>query len=291
LPKIDLGVFMMSSNSMVLTFLVFFLEFFLTFANAASAAPLSCSNLAKQNNFVAKAHEFMQKNDLIRDGEEIKLPNLNYEWTLFKIVPLKMKECLVVMALGGGGDAYEVLSVVLGSNRGYKFALYETLHKIPREAVIQFGKTKEAQKGPGSFSSGKSYYVARVYNDNGTGDVSKVPSWNQSVLSAFKALDAQLFNTRGFNGIIERIGQASFDPTNLGEGQKRDWQVTRATFNLRSENTAETLNISAKEFDQKGADAYWNGCARDPQYNRPHCMVGPVSAQGGVVQAILSTKE
>ncbi|RYZ67129.1 MAG: hypothetical protein EOP09_11565 [Proteobacteria bacterium] len=212
-----------------------------------------------------RAREFMEKNSLIMDGEELNFPDIgvSISWKLSKVVT-DQNACLVVMALCGadsGGasctepTSIEVLALLPGANSAQdKIASFTTLHPAPARIVAAIGEQ-------GAVRGYSPYFVELK---------------GASVVAALKSAYARA-PYAGFSGTLVRGSKASFDPT-----PGRDWKVIQGQYDLRRGTTAEVLDMEAFQFDGLdpggSAEGYWTGCQKPERAQGAECLVAPWNA-------------
>jgi hypothetical protein len=224
---------------------------------ALSATPDCASRLTPATE--AKVRKHMLAEGLIRDGDEVELPEIGVRtrWTLRRLVPAVGESCMAIMAICQhvAGQVtcdteFDVIGLQLAPLASQdKVIPFEKLYTIPKKLIATIGGR------PGSGLDFSSYYYVEL---TGSSAIAAAKTWLAKAPYG------------GFSGLAVLGGKAPFDPT-----QGRNWKIVQAQFDLRRGSSAEALSINSEHFDGPEAASYWKSCIRAPDWKYGKCQVAP----------------
>ncbi len=194
----------------------------------------------KKLNFLARA--YLQKNGLIKSGEEISDHNLISKWGIVRTVKYGNINLLIMSPMlsyaGSQPEAQNSYEILVYLNNEIK--LVEEVFIIPLELIVGFGEWRNVNANGDLVLPQDLYYVKLT----GT-----------SVLATVKALLTG-FEYPGLSGSPTlKGGKESFDPT-----VNRKWRLINPLYDLRRGSTPEIHDVYAGQLDED-YKSYNNGSA------------------------------
>ena len=202
---------------------------------------IDTSSLRITQNLNDAARAFLQKNNLIKPGEESSDGSIVTKWAIVRVVKYGNIDLLIMnpmLSYRGTPpepqDRFEVIALIKNT-----FHLIEEVVSIPSELVVGIGEWVNFDSSGNAVLPSSLYYTKLRSPDN---------------VAFVKAMLTRLHYAGFSAGLTLTGGKESFDPT-----PARKWRVINAKYDLRRGSTVEIEDVYPGQLDQD-FDGYYKGC-------------------------------